>query len=118
METKLKDRVKAEREARGLTQDQLAKMIDKRKGQSFIGNIESGARAGTTFIAEIAHALGVSAYWLKTGKGERTVSGRILSDDEQLLIDAFPHLDAGVREIWLTSARTRLAAIGRQKKVA
>lgn len=63
------DRLKSERERIGLTQAQLAKSLHK--GQSFIGNLESGARRGTASIPELAHALGVDAYWLKTGRGHK-----------------------------------------------
>lgn len=61
---KLGDRVKRVREERHLTQEQLAVKIGIR--QSHIGNVEKNTR-GTTMVAEIAHALGVDAYWLKTG---------------------------------------------------
>lgn len=110
------ERLKSARDDAGITQEQLAERI--KKGQSLIGNLESKARSSSSYIPEIAHALGVDAYWLKTGKGERSGSSRALSKDEQVLIDAFPHLEPGVREIWLSSARAKLEALEIQKKVA
>ena len=63
------DRIKKTREARGFSQGQLAKLVGY-KGQSSIGNIESGLQAGSTKIAQLAEALNVSATWLETGIGD------------------------------------------------
>jgi transcriptional regulator with XRE-family HTH domain len=62
----LAERIKQERARLGLNQKELAKLIGK--GQSFIGNLESGARTETALIPELAKVFGVSALWLKTGK--------------------------------------------------
>jgi DNA-binding XRE family transcriptional regulator len=53
-------RLKSAREAVGLTQKQLASAAGL-KSQGAIGMLESGARHGTTFTAQIAAALRVSA---------------------------------------------------------
>lgn len=74
------DRLKNAREGRGLSQDALAKLVDKKKGQSFISNFETGARKGTSYIVELAHALEVDAYWLKTGKGSRAKEPTVASE--------------------------------------
>jgi len=66
----LAERIKQERARLGLNQKELAKLIGK--GQSFIGNLESGARTETALIPELAKVFGVSALWLKTGKPERS----------------------------------------------
>lgn len=65
----LADRIREERARLGLNQKALANMIGK--GQSFIGNLESGARTETALIPELAKVFGVSAIWLKTGRGNR-----------------------------------------------
>lgn len=63
------DRIKKTREARGLSQGQLAKLVGYKR-QSSIGNIETGLQAGSTKIAQLAEALNVSATWLETGIGD------------------------------------------------
>lgn len=65
----LASRLKAEREARNLKQDQLGKLAGV--GQSTIANIENGTRQNPRNLLEIAKALNVSAEWLKTGRGEK-----------------------------------------------
>jgi len=52
----------------GISQPELA----RRAGisQSFIGALESVNQQNSKYLPEIAYALGVSAYWLKTGKGK------------------------------------------------
>ncbi len=101
----LKDRIKAERKRLKLTQGQLAELVDKSMGQSFISNLETGVREETPFIAELAHALGVDAYWLKTGKGNRLGKCNELSDDERMLLAAFPLLPDATRETWMWQAK-------------
>lgn len=72
MET-LAERLREERLSQGMTQEKLAERVTKisgeKMGQSHIGNLESGGRDSSTRLPEIAAALGVSALWLKTGKG-------------------------------------------------
>jgi len=64
------ERVTRLRTALELTQDQLAKKAGV--AQSTINGIEKGARQKMpSSLIEIAHALGVDAYWLKTGKGKQ-----------------------------------------------
>lgn len=100
----LRHRLKIERKRLKLTQGQLAAMVDKNMGQSFISNLETGEREETPFIAELAHALGVDAYWLKTGKGART-GGVTLTEDESLLLRALPLLDPGTKRSWVLTAQ-------------
>lgn len=114
----LAKRLKAERKRLKLTQAQLAKKVDAEKEQSLISNLETGTYLSSPYMPEIAHALGVDAYWLKTGKGDRTGGGKALSKDEQMLIDAFPHIESSMRKTWLTSAADALETAERQKKVA
>ena len=61
----LADRLRETRKAKGWSQPELA----RRAGiaQSFIGALESSSQDSSGWLPEIAHALGVDAYWLKTG---------------------------------------------------
>ena len=107
MET-LADRLKHERNRQGWSQDDLAARAGVK--QSFIGALEAGNQRTSGYLPEIANALGVDTYWLKTGKGRR--QARELSDDEKLILQALPLLDSAVRDIWVQSAR---AAVERSK---
>lgn len=95
-------RLRETREARGLTQPQLAKLIGK--GQSLIGNLEAGSRESSTYIPEIAHALGVDAYWLKTGV--RTI------------IAGDPKIDEVVELMRQTAAEGRAVVLDKAREVA
>lgn len=61
----LADRLRKTRKSKGWSGPDLAKKAGIR--QSFIGALESGAQESSGWLPEIAHALGVDAYWLKTG---------------------------------------------------
>jgi phage repressor protein C with HTH and peptisase S24 domain len=63
----LAERLKAAREAEGLSQEQLAK--DAGVAQSTIGNIEAGTRPRPATLPQIAARLHRRAEWLRTGKG-------------------------------------------------
>lgn len=71
----LADRLKQEREARGLTQEALAKRVGKNKRQSLISNIEKGTYKSSPWLPEIAYALGIHAMWLKNGIGPKEIHG-------------------------------------------
>ena len=76
MET-LGERIKRLREAKGMTQDQLAKAAGC--AQSTIGTLEKDGRTTRPDLIMIAHALGVDAYYLKTGVdsiigGDKTIN--------------------------------------------
>lgn len=111
----LSDRLRAERECKGWSQDDLAREAKIR--QSFIGALESKGQKTSGYLPEIAHALGVDAYWLKTGRGNKHGSG-FFDEKQRLIIDAFPLLDESVREIWLASARAALKKADDQRKKA
>ena len=73
MET-LAERVTAEREAKGWSQERLAEEVTRRGfkiGQSAIGNIESGTSKQPKCIVQLGAALGVSPEWLQKGKGDK-----------------------------------------------
>jgi transcriptional regulator with XRE-family HTH domain len=61
------DRLKYARQLRGLTQQQLARMVGV--SQSAIGSYESGQRRSTRALFKLAAALNVEAIWLNSGKG-------------------------------------------------
>lgn len=65
--TTLAERLVSEREKREWSQETLAKKA--KIATSFIGALESGAQKTSGYLPEIAHALGVDCYWLKTGRG-------------------------------------------------
>jgi transcriptional regulator with XRE-family HTH domain len=110
------DRLKTERERLDISQDELAKLVDKKKKQSFISNFETGARKGTAWMVEIAHALGVDAYWLKTGKGNRLTAGVHLSDDQATLLKGFALFDKSLQDNWLENAQRAIDKAASTKK--
>lgn len=98
----LAHRLKTEREAKGWTQPELAEK--SRVKQSFIGALEARNQKNSSWLPELAYALGVDAYWLKTGKGART-GGVTLTEDESLLLRALPLLDPGTKRSWVLTAQ-------------
>ena len=60
-------RIKQARKAAKMTQEELAKKTGLK--QSTISDLEVGRSHGTTSIASLAAALGVSPLWLEAGKG-------------------------------------------------
>lgn len=61
----LASRLAFARKTRDLSQPALAKLAGL--SQSAIGNIEAGIRGGASSLAQIAHALQVSYWWLRDG---------------------------------------------------
>lgn len=101
------ERVKRLRDARGWTQQQLADKAGV--AQSTINGVEKGGRQKMpSSLIEISHALGVDAYWLKTGRGHR-LGGESITPDEQTLLDGFRLLGEEMREAWLDQARKKIA---------
>jgi len=84
------ERARQVRKERGWTQPELARRAGVR--QSVISAIENG-QPGTPFIVEIADALGVSVYWLRSKRGPKYLTkwqeiGMDLSEAEQELVAA------------------------------
>jgi len=54
-------------------------VLAKRTGlsQSSLSDLETGKSAGTTYVATLAAALGVSALWLETGRGAVQADGQV-----------------------------------------
>lgn len=73
-------RIKLARQARKMTQQDLADSINWEQGA--IGNVERRDSKSCSHTAQIAAALNVDLEWLSTGKGEMQKSG-----DEAVIID-------------------------------
>ena len=100
----LADRMKAERSRLGWSQEDLAAKVKIR--QSFIGALEAEGQKNSKWLPEIAHALGVSAYWLKTGKGDQgsvSAPGSALpaiSEIDAMVIDALAGMSSERAAYW------------------
>lgn len=65
-------RIEAERKARGWTQGQLAQKVDpERFTQQALDRLEKRDSDTSSFVVQIADALGVSLRWLITGAGRK-----------------------------------------------
>lgn len=62
-------RIREVRKERGWSQKQLAEKVGI--AQASISGLETSESYGTTYVARLAAALGVSPLWLETGKGPR-----------------------------------------------
>lgn len=87
MET-IGDRIRTEREAKGITRAELAKAIGA-KGESYISELELGGIKKGGRLHLIAQALGVTVGWLETGKGDKHVQPKPVSDDLYADISGF-----------------------------
>ncbi len=102
------------RKAAGLSQSELARRI--RVMPSAINHIESGrtkAVKADTILA-LAAALGVSAYWLETGRGSPSADAR-LSPEESELLTLYRMLDPARRDHLLSIGRTLQESQGATK---
>lgn len=113
--TTFSERLRDARNAAGLTQEGLAKAIGH-KTQSVIASLENGQNKSSSYIPEIAKALRVDAYWLKTGKGERSLSG--LSATEQRIIAGYRLMGPEGKAMWLMTADAKIAEAAAQSKAA
>lgn len=90
----LADRIKQLRLDRGWSQTDLAEKVGIK--QSFIGALEAKNQKSSSWLPEIAHAFGVDAYWLKTGKGvarpwENTQPLPLSTNEPAAPVYAFPN---------------------------
>lgn len=69
----LSERLKEVRNEKGLTQEEL-RVKAGLKRQSIIGGLESSDQKTSSYLPQIAEALGVRALWLATGKGPKYVT--------------------------------------------
>ncbi|MRR49349.1 MAG: XRE family transcriptional regulator [Rhodocyclaceae bacterium] len=80
----LGDRLSRLREDKRLTQTQLAKLAGV--GQSTVAGIESGARSTVPgSLIDIAHALGVDAYYLKHGVQPLIAGDKLINEVAELM---------------------------------
>lgn len=101
----LAERLKKAREEKGFaTQQALADHLRIR--QSFIGALESKGQQSSKYMPEIAHALGVDAYWLKTGIRTLVAGDQKIDDVVTLMKQTAPE----GRAIVLHEARKALDA--------
>jgi transcriptional regulator with XRE-family HTH domain len=98
MET-LAERLRQERERLGWSQTDLARRSGVK--QSFIGALEARNQESSGWLPELAHALGVDTYWLKTGNGRRIA--KELTADGALILAALPLVSPDMREMRLES---------------
>lgn len=113
--TTFSERLREARNAASLTQEGLAFAIGHKK-QSVIASLENGQNKSSSYIPEIAKALRVDAYWLKTGKGERSSSS--LNAEERRIIDAYRLSGPEGKHILMTIANATIATTGDQAKAA
>lgn len=85
------------------TQESLAKAAKIR--QSFIGALEAGGQKTSGYLPEIAHALGVDAYWLKTGIKTLIAGDQKITD----VVEAMKKMSSEGKAIVLHEARKALA---------
>jgi phage repressor protein C with HTH and peptisase S24 domain len=98
-----------------MTQRELAAKVGIK--QPTLSELETGESAGTTNLASIAAALGVSALWLETGKGDSTVRADELTSPTRTLPDAVPvgvldEIDPNVVDITLVKLRLSAGIMG------
>lgn len=106
-------RIREAREEAGLTQKQLAIRVGMR--QPSLSQLETGESDGTTLIATFARELGVSAYWLETGRGEKLAAApapldrpakmTLAYEDEIALIDLYRRADERGKLVTVATAR-------------
>lgn len=71
------------REKKGWSQADLANAA--KIAQSFIGALEAKNQKNCKYLPEIAHALGVEAYWLKTGTKTLVAGDQKINDVVELM---------------------------------
>lgn len=78
-------RIREARKSANMTQQQLAAKSGIK--QATISELETGESAGSKYLASLADALGVSAFWLETGRGPRsTEAGGVRQNDAQMIL--------------------------------
>ncbi|WP_150428850.1 helix-turn-helix transcriptional regulator [Dechloromonas sp. CZR5] len=114
MET-IGQRVKRIRSDKGWNQSDLVR--HSKLPQSTVASIENDSRTKeSSALIDVAHTLGVSAYWLKTGKGEP--SAHKLSQEEQTIIEGYRLLEPAAKEMWLLVAHSKISEAETKAKAA
>ena len=78
----MKDRIKQAREAAGLSQGQLARLLGR--SRSLVTQWENGETGADGWADRIAEYLEVSPWWLRTGKPEEEVDVGTVRGAERL----------------------------------
>lgn len=73
-----------------ITQKQLAKKVGI--SQAALSYLETGESEGTVYLASVAHALGVNALWLETGKGDPGANIPIMDEKKEELLHYYEAL--------------------------
>ena len=81
----MKDRIKQAREAAGLSQGQLARLLGR--SRSLVTQWENGETAADGWADRIAECLEVSPWWLRTGKPEEESDVMALPGAERLTVE-------------------------------
>lgn len=102
MTTPLKQRLKDAREARGLTQAQVAEKVGM--SQPSYSDLERGDSNGSTLLPQIAFVLGVRPYWLATGAGPKDEQ-EMLETDERELVNLWRSLPEESKKVVITQFR-------------
>jgi transcriptional regulator with XRE-family HTH domain len=76
------ERVRQARKEKGMTQGDLASKVGIR--QPTLSELEKGESNSTAHIAKLAAALGVSALWLETGRGQKFPAAAANSEQDEL----------------------------------
>ena len=97
------DRVRAARQAKGLTMKDLARAIGK--NESYISELERGGIKRGSHLHRIADVLGIPLHWLETGTGPTVLGGRQRVSE---VATAYPSADL-LAAYRCSSARTRAA---------
>lgn len=104
--TTLAERMKLARAHAQLTQVQLARKTGIK--QPTISDLESGKQKKSAYTTQIAHACGVSPFWLATGRGDMGATEdeeeMPLSDDEVRLLGMFRGLPQDFQHHIITNA--------------
>ena len=100
------NRVRKARKDKGMSQIELATKVGI--SQSALSELENGESVSTTKIASFASALGVSALWLESGKGqEKALPSSEASEIDRIieLITLYKESSALGRSMILDAAR-------------
>lgn len=81
----MKDRIKQAREMAGLSQGQLAQLLEC--SRSLVTQWENGETHADGWVDRIAQYLEVSPWWLRTGKPEEEVDVGALPGAERLTVE-------------------------------
>lgn len=82
----LGERLKSEREARGWSQNDVARRVSNagfRMTQGGIAQIERRGKTSPRSIVQLAQALGVSVHWLQSNRGDKHAGVIAASEDDQ-----------------------------------